>query len=290
MRFVRRTDVRAFREQVDNFLLREEVLNNIIIGITSRLMNGEKFDDLFLGYVEDDVHNIVAVTMSTAPQRLVLLSQVLNKDAISHLVSAYAQAENPLKSVEGSSEDSVQFAELWQQQNGQSFYTLMELGFYQLDAVIMPINISGQARMATQDDFEMLVEWLICFSNDTGLGGLAKEQAEKNIRRKLDYPILGGIRIWMNNNEPVSMASATRETPNGGNISLVYTPDKFRGRGYASAVTASVSQDILSEGKQFCFLTTDMSNPTSNKIYKAIGYQYVGNKQRINFEQSSGKA
>lgn len=290
MQFVQYSDVGAFRERVETFLLSHEVMHNIIIGITSRLMNGEQSEDLFLGYVEDDTGEVIAATMSTALRGSILLSQIQNKDTIPLLVTAYSEAKNQIHSVEGLPKDSTYFAKLWQEHSGQSFYTLMELGFYRLDTVIMPLDISGQARLATQADFEILVAWLICFSNDTGLGNLTQEQAENNIRRKLDNPILGGIRIWMDNDEPVSMAAATRETLNGGNISLVYTPDRFRGHGYASAVTASLSQEILNAGKQFCCLTTDMSNPTSNKIYKAIGYQHVGNQRRINFEQSSGEA
>ncbi|GAB5492533.1 MAG: GNAT family N-acetyltransferase [Phototrophicaceae bacterium] len=291
MKFVQYRDIALFRQRVDDFLLREEVLNNIIIGITTRLMNGEQAGELFLGYVEDDASEVVATTMSTALRGSVLLSQISNTDAIAHLVSAYAKANKSLSSVEGSPEDSTQFAERWQEYSGQSFYTFMELGFYRLDSVIAPKNVSGYARPANNNDFNMLVDWLIQFSSDTGMNkNYSREIAENNIRRKLDYPILGGIRIWMDDNQPVSMAAATRETPNGGNISLVYTPDSFRGHGYASAITATVSQAILNTGKQFCFLTTDLANPTSNKIYKSIGYKHIGNQRRIDFEQSSGEA
>lgn len=291
MKFVQYSDIAIFRQRVDDFLLREEILHNIIIGITTRLMNGEQAGDLFLGYVEDAASKVVATTMSTALRGSVLLSQISDKDAIAYLVNAYAETRKSLSGVEGSPEDSLQFAKLWQEYSGQSFYTFMELGFYRLDSVIAPENVQGYARVANDNDSDMLVDWLIQFSNDTSMNkNYSRDNAENNIRRKLNHPILGGIRIWMDDNKPVSMAAATRETPNGGNISLVYTPDKFRGHGYASAITATVSQEILNMGKQFCFLTTDLANPISNKIYKSIGYTHIGNQRRIDFEQSSGEA
>jgi predicted GNAT family acetyltransferase len=46
----------------------------------------------------------------------------------------------------------------------------------------------------------------------------------------------------------------------------------YRGHGYASALVAALSQAILDSGLQFCTLNTDIANPTSNKIYQAIGY------------------
>ena len=52
-------------------------------------------------------------------------------------------------------------------------------------------------------------------------------------------------------------------------------PAGERGRGFASAVTAAASQAELDAGRRFVFLFTDLANPTSNKIYQAIGYEPV---------------
>jgi predicted GNAT family acetyltransferase len=58
-------------------------------------------------------------------------------------------------------------------------------------------------------------------------------------------------------------------------IGPVYTPPALRKRGYASALTAALSQELLDSGRKFCFLFTDLANPTSNRIYQQIGYQAV---------------
>jgi predicted GNAT family acetyltransferase len=55
----------------------------------------------------------------------------------------------------------------------------------------------------------------------------------------------------------------------------VYTPPGLRGRGYASALVAAVSQAQLDAGRTFVFLFTDLANPTANHIYQAIGYERV---------------
>ncbi|MFN8562638.1 MAG: GNAT family N-acetyltransferase [Anaerolineae bacterium] len=58
-------------------------------------------------------------------------------------------------------------------------------------------------------------------------------------------------------------------------IGPVYTPPELRGRGYASGCVAGMSQILLDTGRQFCFLFTDLRNPTSNHIYQVIGYEPV---------------
>ena len=49
---------------------------------------------------------------------------------------------------------------------------------------------------------------------------------------------------------------------------------EHRGVGYASAAVAQVTGQILDSGTRAC-LFTDQANPTSNRIYQAIGYEPV---------------
>jgi hypothetical protein len=63
----------------------------------------------------------------------------------------------------------------------------------------------------------------------------------------------------------------------------VYTPPELRGNGYATALTAEVSQRLLDGGRTFCFLYTDAANPTSNAIYERIGYRKVCEAAAIAF-------
>ena len=46
---------------------------------------------------------------------------------------------------------------------------------------------------------------------------------------------------------------------------------------------AALTRKLLDEGRRFCFLYTDLANPTSNKIYYALGYRPVCENLRIDF-------
>jgi predicted GNAT family acetyltransferase len=65
----------------------------------------------------------------------------------------------------------------------------------------------------------------------------------------------------------------------------VYTPPERRGRGYASAVVAAMSRAVLGAGNR-CILYADLDNPTSNAIYRALGYSAVAEALRYGFDDA----
>ncbi len=50
-----------------------------------------------------------------------------------------------------------------------------------------------------------------------------------------------------------------------------------------------MSQRLLEEGRRYCFLFTDLSNPTSNCIYQRIGYRPVCDVGQYRFLDALGK-
>jgi len=84
----------------------------------------------------------------------------------------------------------------------------------------------------------------------------------------------GGFALW-EDGEVVSLSGFGGETPHGIRIGPVYTPPRLRRRGYASALVAQLSRQLLDEGRDYCFLYTDLANPTSNRIYMDVGYELV---------------
>jgi predicted GNAT family acetyltransferase len=80
--------------------------------------------------------------------------------------------------------------------------------------------------------------------------------------------------LWEDDDRPVSMAGHQERAHDWTRIGPVYTPPGNRGHGYASALTAHTSKTLRATGSGVC-LFTDLDNPTSNKIYQAIGYEAV---------------
>ena len=112
-------------------------------------------------------------------------------------------------------------------------------------------------------------------------------EARDTVHRALDR----GHRtfyVWEVDGRPVSTAGLGGPTPHGLRIGPVYTPPAERGHGYGSAVTAAASQAAFDRGCRFVFLFTSLLNPTSNKIYQAIGYEPVIDVDMVRFEMPRG--
>jgi predicted GNAT family acetyltransferase len=82
------------------------------------------------------------------------------------------------------------------------------------------------------------------------------------------------------------MAAEGGRTPNGSRVGWVFTPPESRGRGYASACVATLSEHLLAAGRRFCFLYTDLANETSNALYQRIGYERIGEAVDYRFDDA----
>ncbi|MCB8981813.1 MAG: GNAT family N-acetyltransferase, partial [Ardenticatenaceae bacterium] len=164
------------------------------------------------------------------------------------------------------------WARMWQQANDRPPKPGMMQRVFELRQV-QPLTLPpGKLRPAAADDFERVVAWIRGFHVDANIQD-DSESAEMLARGKMQN---GDLFLWENEaGEPVTMASKARPTRHGITVSLVYTPAELRGRGYATACVATLSQRLLDDGYQFCTLFTDLSNPVSNHIYEKIGYTAV---------------
>jgi RimJ/RimL family protein N-acetyltransferase len=128
----------------------------------------------------------------------------------------------------------------------------------------------GYSRLVGPDDAELLAEWSIAFLRE------AVPHDPVPDREWLKRSALqGDILFWIVDGEPVSTATIGRRTRHTAAINRVYTPPRFRGRGYAGSVTAALVERIFAEGRSAACLYTDLRNPFSNHCYAKIGFKPV---------------
>ena len=129
------------------------------------------------------------------------------------------------------------------------------------------------------------MDWLNGFFKEAAQEPPDPTRARKQFELYLKAdPKLRGLMIWDRNGIQVSMAGYAGPTPNGIRIGPVYTPPEKRNKGYASSLTAKLSQELLNMGYKYCFLFTDLMNQTSNHIYQQIGYNPVCDVDRFDFK------
>lgn len=274
MRVVRHSNPTSFKQAAFPYLLQDEAIHNLLIGTVSRFEAIGFPEDAYFAHVENAEGEVVAVAMRTPPHGAVL-SAIADEVAIPFLAQDYAVLYDTLPTVLGSADATKEFAFLWERRSGQPYELDMEQGIYRLDTVIPVTNVSGEYCPATSNERDLLIDWCLAFNTEALDEGASRDDVAAVVDRKLTNQVIDAFRIWWDGGKPVSMVASNRSTPNGISIGPVYTPKEFRGKGYASAATAAFSQELLDNGKKFCFLYTDMSNPTSNKIYQNIGYEFV---------------
>ncbi|MEI7834039.1 MAG: GNAT family N-acetyltransferase [bacterium] len=268
MNIIRYTDTRAFCDKVLPLLLLHEAENNLMIGILLRLVdNSQQWGDQppLLCLVEENGVLIAAATQ-TPPYNVILTR--MDQIAATALAQQLIDWEYEIPGVLGPSESVDHFNMTWCSETGNKIELEHGLGVYQLDQVIPPAAPTGYCAVATEQDTELLLRWHREFCEDTGL---PVREAEKVVRQTIAER---RYQLW-HDPHPVSLAVVCGPTPNGIRISEVYTPAAYRGKGYASANVAALSQRMLDTGRQFCYLFTDLANPTSNSIYRKIGYRQV---------------
>jgi predicted GNAT family acetyltransferase len=153
---------------------------------------------------------------------------------------------------------------------------------YELHKVTPPQHpIAGFLRSADLKDSDTITDWRYAFSVEAlHEANPDRFELKKQVEQRIS---VGDVFVW-DDGRAVSMAVHNRPTPHGCSIGGVYTPPELRGRGYAYACVAALSQHLLDTGKQFCTLFTDLANPTSNAIYQKIGYRPVADFIEYIFE------
>ncbi len=278
------TDASRFLTVAQADLGRSEIANSLLLGIALRLSRDATYSSrpFFLATVQDD-HGLAAAAVMTPPYSLVVYAgQPDPNAAFTALADALCEQGWDTPGVNGPAPASAQFAAVWRQRTGQPVRLGMNLRAFELRRVTPPQDVSGALRRATLADLALVEQWWDEFTMEAmpnEAGNRSPDAARQSIEE-------GRIVLWRDDGQDVSMAAQTRVLLQGVTVSLVYTPPARRGRGYASACVAALSQHLLDSGWQYCTLFTDLANPVSNSIYPRIGYQPVCDYEHYHFEDS----
>ena len=277
MEVVQPTNVSEFLERAAPLLV-DEARHNLILGLAGTLRDEPGlYRDHELWLVQD-AGAVVGAALRTPPDNLVLGD---GSDVALDVLAREAGAGIP--GAVGAVPEIDGFVAACARLHGLTPELRVQQGISALDAVVPPPSPPGAPREAAPADRELLVRWWGEFGVEA-LGAL--EQDEEQNARSVDHRLTApsnGIALWELGGEPVSAVGYGSPTPTGVRIGPVYTPPRHRGRGYASALTAHVSAEQLAAGRSFCFLYTDLANPTSNKIYVAIGYRRICDSSQYAF-------
>src|SRR5262245_27848187 len=264
-------------------LAADEPRHNLAFGILATAREyGHLYPDVHAWIVRDG-ERVVGGAVRTPPHNLVVL-RPSDPRALGVLAEAI---DDVLPGVVAAVPEVDGFATAWAERHGVDTVTRFDERIYALNAVVEPRPVAGAMRLADASDRDLAFGWMRAFADEA----LHGTEDEARLARSVDARLAGGVAglaLWEVDGRPVSLAGFGGPTPNGIRIGPVYTPPELRARGYGSAVTAAVSAMLLGRGYRFCFLYTDLANPTSNAIYMRIGYEPVCDAREVAFVTPSG--
>lgn len=179
--------------------------------------------------------------------------------------------------VTGERSDAMSFAAAWRASTGQAARQAESARLFLLARLTAPRpGPEGAARVASTADRGLLADWLADFHAESGT-----IDPEGDLDDRLTF---GGLTLWECDGRPVSLAGIRLPAAGVARIGPVYTPPLLRGRGYAAAATAAVSQAAIDQGTRQVVLFANPANRTSTALYQRLGFVPVEDRIKLTFQ------
>ena len=278
---IEHTDTRLFQDAVIDYLMRAEVECCAQIGIIAR-MSKDGYVPVSAGelarpilWIVQHGDDIELVAIQTVRSKMLVTRG--STGAMEFLAQSLVKRRWDGESLIGVTPDVDSLVKAYAKVSWRSACLKVRLRVFQIEKVTWPAQSPGQMRICQAADRQILARFIAGFESDIG------ERSDEDPLAFADRLIAEQrIFVWADP-EPVAMAAWAGPTPNGVRVNFVYTAPEFRNRGYASNLVARLTDHLLSQGRKYCFLFTDQSNPTSNGIYQRLGYRPLSDSERWQF-------
>jgi GNAT superfamily N-acetyltransferase len=273
-------DTGRFLAAAGEFLRADPARNSVMLTVTENLLVSPAAPAArppLYGWRQAGGSPVGAAFMHT-PDFPLMLSPA-DAPAAARLAGDLAGTGRRVHGVNAGQEAADVFAAAWRDRTGDAVAVHRRMRLFRLGELLPPRpGPGGMARLAAGTDCDLLAGWFGAFAREVGDPPRVDQRAA--VAERLGY---GGITVWEAGGVPVSVAGRTRAVAGMARVGPVYTPPELRGRGYAAAATAAVSQATLDAGITEVVLYTDLANPTSNALYQRLGYRPVEDRVVLSF-------
>jgi predicted GNAT family acetyltransferase len=279
-------DPGEFRERAAP-LLADEARHNLMLGIVGTLISSPEVYPESRLYLVSDGLNPRSAALMTPPYDLVV-ADTNEPAAIMSLVDALVHDAVTVPGALGNRPTIDLFVKEWENATGDEVTLQMAQGVFSLVEVAEVEGGPGKPRRAVPRDQALIETWMQEFL-DEALPDEPRDDARMSrmIAKRLSGDEVNEYWLWEDGGDVVAWTGHGNPTGRGIRIGPVYTPPQLRGRGYATSLVAAQSRWLLENGFDFCFLYTDLANPTSNAIYELMGYRQVAESAKYGFGRPS---
>jgi GNAT superfamily N-acetyltransferase len=259
--------------RADRFLSSEPVLHNLILTLLrARVAQGDP-GRYWIALQGEEAVGVVVQSPLEYPATLT----PMGPRAVVAVVDSIAEAGVTLPGVNGDAATAASFAGQWSERCKSPAVPFQGMRLYELLELREVPRIEGHLRQAGPSDRSLMILWSRAFQEEIG-------ESANGTELRVDRALAAGqIWLWDQNGETTSMAVAREPVQAVVRLAGVYTPPEKRKHGYAAACVHALSKRLRESGHR-CILYTDLGNPTSNSIYRRIGYKAVAESLRYRFD------
>ena len=261
-----------FIQKTENFLLENEVTNNLFWEALGRLIK-KPSSPVWGGTVLKDGKIQICAIRNEA--NYLLLSNG-KEDAISQLINYSKRKKWKLNGVSGPSQCSLLFARAWlkgvpDRLEGRRDFLIFESP-QKIPAWGGENKNLYSMKVVGHNEWPRARLWALKFAIESvpQLNGSAVVAMAKKMMKKKSL-----FFIQKNKIETCGMAGFGRESPSHKVINLVYVPDEFRNQKIAQKLILDLLHFAQQEKKKKCILFSDYN--AKNNLYQSIGFKMVSN-------------
>jgi hypothetical protein len=264
-------DPASVLRRAGEFLASQPVLHNVILSLLRARVAQPEPGRYWVAMDRDRAVGVVLQSPLTFPATLT----PMEPKVAAALVDAIVKGGVSLPGVNGDAATAASFAGQWTERRKSAATPFQGNRLYELLEMAEAPSVGGKFRQASPTDRGLMIQWTRSFQTEIGEPA---EDIELRVERELAS---GHLWLW-EDGETMSMSLSREPVAGVVRVSGVYTPADKRRRGYAAACVYALSKRLREAGYR-CILYTDLANPTSNSIYRRIGYRAVAEALRYRF-------
>jgi RimJ/RimL family protein N-acetyltransferase len=259
--------------EAGEFLHSQPVLHNVVLSILHERIHESEPGRYWMARQGDKTVGVVV----QSPLRFAATLTPMGQQVVRAMVDTIVEAGVSLPGVNGEAATAAGFAGHWTERRKSGAMPFEGNRIYEfLEAGEVP-DVNGRFRQAGSTDRDLMIAWIRAFQIETG-------EPDDDTEVRVDRWLTGGhIWLWEDCGKTVAMAAGREPVAGVVRVSGVYTPPEVRNRGYGTACVSALS-NRFSGAAYRCILYTDLGNPTSNSVYRRIGYRAVAEALRYRFE------
>lgn len=281
-----------FLEDYQDRLLREEARHQLLLANLLHYQDASTLtkDNVF-GVVKDK-KTIHLIFLNAYPYNLQLHAFTDAVQSYDILVDYLLSNHIVIQGVNGPDKDVENFIKAYGLKNqAKEFRHYLGMDIMMLEKVIGQRKKNLSLQLAKKEHLDTLFDYMLGFHKDcfqeAADQAKIRQTVSDAIHTKRQYILLD------EDNHIVSIAMlAKRKLIRGVCISGVYTPDKYRYKGYSTYLMSHLCTLLLRKGYEYVTLFVDKSNPISNRVYEKVGFKIIQNnydyrlKEKTNNEQT----